>query len=139
MEDLKVYSPKEARVIINGIDITGWADGEKIKVEPVTKEVYKSHTGTDGDVTYTENHDERHTLTMMVKQSSPSNVLLEGFLKEKASFTASISNARNGKFIGGGLRCRIMERPSYMFGMEEKAREWKITIPNFSGATLPEN
>ncbi len=70
MNDGKFYDPSEVRLIVNGIDITGFSDGEKIKIEPVTKELYKSHCGVDGDTSFTKVHDNRHTITFTLKQGS---------------------------------------------------------------------
>jgi hypothetical protein len=133
-----VYDPAEVRVIINGLDITGFSDGDKIKIEPVTKEDYKSFAGVDGDVTYSKVNDDRHTLTFTLKEESPSNKFLDALRKAPTSSVVTIQNLSAGKYIGGGIEARISEKPNITFPAEDPKREWKILIPRYSGQALPE-
>lgn len=134
----KVYSPNEVRVIVNGVDIVGFAKDDKISIEPLTEDIYETEVGIDGEVEYIENHDERHMLKLILQQGSPSNPFLESLLKTKVCFAVSVENARHGKFIGGSIDCKIVKRPKYNFGKSVKDREWAIMMPRFAGSTLPE-
>lgn len=133
-----VYDPKEVRLIVAGKDVTGFADGDKIKIDPVTKDLYKTHVGVNGDVSYSKVNDDRHSLTASIKQGSPSNIILEGLMKLGQSFPVSIMNSADGKYLGVATNCRIMERPSVSFGADSGKREWKIMMPNYNGTALPE-
>lgn len=135
---MSFYDPKQVRVIVNGIDITGFAEGDKVKIEPVTKEMYKSVAGIDGDVCYSKVNDDRHTISFTLKEASPSNKILDALRKLPASFPVMIKNSSEGKYIGGGTECRITDRPSSTFGAERPKREWKILVPDYSGQALPE-
>ena len=137
MDSCDIYDPSEVRLIVAGIDITGYADGSKIKLEPVTKELYGTKKGADGHVTYSKKIDPRYMVTVNLKQDSTSNAYLSGLMRAPACFPVTISNTGGGKFIGGGTKCRIMERPSYEWAEEDTNREWKIMIPDFSGGDLP--
>lgn len=134
----KEYDPSEVRVVIGGVIITGFADGSKIKVDPVTKELRKSKVGVDGDVTYTRVRDPRYTLTMMLKQDSPSNIYMDALKESPLCVPISVSNTSGGKFVGGGTNCKMIERPSYEWSSEDTNREYKFMIPDFSGSHLPE-
>lgn len=132
------YDPKEVRLIVNGLDITGFTDGDKIKIEPVTKEQWKSFVGVDGNVAYSKNNDERHMITFTLQAVSPSNAVLDALRKLPTSFATMIKNASAGQYIGGGTKSRIVERPGVTMGNEKSDREWKILVPNYSGAMLPD-
>ncbi|MEW6525086.1 MAG: DUF3277 domain-containing protein [Spirochaetota bacterium] len=132
------YDPKEVRLIINGLDVTGFAEGEKIKIEPVTKEDYKSFVGVDGEVSFSKVNDDRHTITFTLKEESPSNKVLDALRKLPTSFAVMVKNTSAGKFIGGSIGCRFAEKPSITFGAEDPKREWKIIAPSWSGQALPE-
>jgi hypothetical protein len=132
------YDPKKVRLIINGIDMTGFADGDKIKVEPVTKEDFKSFAGVDGEVSFSKVNDDRHTITFTLKEESPSNKILDGLKKLPASMAVMIRNMSAGKYVGGGTGSRIAEKNAPTFGAENPKREWKILVPNYSGTSLPE-
>lgn len=135
----KFYSPKEVRVIIDGIDITGFADGDAISVEPVTKEKFKSIAGIKGDIAYSEVSDERYILTLSLMGNSPSNNFIYLRSKAPASMTVMIKNMSAGKYLGGGGGCRVVERPGQKFGAEQRKVEWKILIPDYTDVMLPES
>ncbi len=139
MNDGTYYDPKQVRVIINAIDITGFADGEAIAVEPVTKELFKHSAGLMGDVSFAKVHDARHTVTLILKASSPSNAMLDALSKIPTSFATAIQNNSVGKYLGGGSGCRIIERPADKFGAEERKVEWKILVPNYSSVRPAED
>lgn len=138
MNNDKYYDPKEVRLIVNGIDITGFSDGDKIKIEPVTKEDYKTHVGIDGDFSFSRVHDDRHMITVTLKQGSPSNLVFEALRKVPSSMVVGVLNKSEGKYIGGGRYGRLVEKPSVTFGSEDGKREWKILVPDYSGAFLPD-
>lgn len=133
-----IYDPADARCVVAGMIVSGYADGEKIKIEPVTKEDFKSHVGVDGTVSYTKVNDDRYTITVTLKQGSPSNVFFETLRKSRASFPVMISNPRGGKYIGGSTNCRFVEKPSRAFGAEDGKIEYKILAPDYSGSPLAE-
>ncbi len=133
-----LYNPKEVRLIVNGLDVTGFVDGDKIKIEPVTKEAIKSLCGVDGDVAYSQVNDDRHTITFTLKEESPSNKILDALRKLPTSFGVAVTNTSAGKYIGGSVKCRFTERPSVTFGAETPKREWKILAPKWTGQAMPE-
>jgi len=133
MNNAEFYDPKEARVMVNGVDLTGFSDGDKIKIEPVTKEEFKSHAGVDGDVSFSKVHDNRHTITATLKHGSPSNQYLDALRKSGANVSVAVMNNSEGKYIGGGSYGRISERPSVTFGGETGKREWKILVADYIG------
>jgi len=133
-----VYDPKNVHVIVGGIPMTGFGDGDKVIVEPVTKENFKSHCGVDGDVTFTKINDDRAMITIRFKQSSPSNIVLEGLLRSPSLFPFSVINKSGGAYTGGAAECLVAEKPSIKFGAEEQVKEWKLIAADFSGVQLPE-
>ena len=133
------YDPKKVQLVIDGVTMTGFADGDKIKIEPVTKEDYKSVAGIDGDVTFAKVNDDRHNVIFNLKEESPSNKVLDALRKLPKSFAVYIKNNSAGKYIGGGTGSRISEKPTVTFGAEPPKREYKLLVPNYSGQALPED
>lgn len=134
-----MYDPKKVQLIINGLTVTGFSDGDKIKIEPVTKEEFKSVAGVDGDVSFTKVNDDRHTITFSLKEESPSNKALDALRLLPSSFAVMVKNTSAGKYIGGGTGARIAEKPGLTFGADAPKREWKILVPKYSGSSLPED
>ena len=132
------YDPKKVEVIIAGLTITGFAEGDKIKIERVTKEIMKSFAGIDGDVTFAKVNDDRHVITFTLKEESPSNKALDAISKTPTSFPVMIKNMSAGKYLGGGTGSRIIEKPAITFGGDTPNREYKILVPHYMDAALPE-
>jgi hypothetical protein len=135
---MELYDPKKVRLIVNGLDVTGFADGDKIKIEPVTKEDLKSFAGVDGDVSFSKVNDDRHTLTFTLKEESPSNKILDSLRKVATSFVVAVTNTSAGRYTGGASGCRFSEKPAITFGAENPKREWKILAPQWTGQALSE-
>jgi len=135
---MKYYDPKKVQLIIAGLTITGFAEGDKIKIEPVTKDDMKSFAGIDGDVTYAKVNDDRYNVTFTLSEESPSNKILDAMRKVPTGVPVMIKNTSAGKYLGGGTDCRIMEKPSITFGPDSPKREWKVLVPNYSDVALPE-
>lgn len=133
------YDPKKVRLIVNGVDVTGFSDGDKLKIEPVTKEAVKSVCGIDGDVSFATVNDDRHTITFTLKEESPSNKVIDALRKLPTSFAVLVKNTSAGKYIGGGTGCRFAEKPGLTFNADPTKREWKIIVPNYSGQSMPED
>ena len=72
------YDFKKVSVIINGVFITGFMDGEPIQVEKNEDDVIP-HVGAGGDVTYAESADQTGTITITLKQTSSSLPFLRQF------------------------------------------------------------
>ena len=133
-----MYDPKQVRLIVNGLDVTGFSDGDKIKIEPVTKEDVKSFCGVDGDVTLSKVNDDRHTVTFTLKEESPSNKAIDALRKLPTSFVVMVKNMSDGKFIGSSAGCVVSEKPAVTFGADPSKREWKLLAPKWSSQSLPE-
>ena len=132
------YDSSKVRLVVSGIDITGFSDGEKVKIEPVTKEDIKSHVGVDGDYSFAVINDKRYTVSFSLKQGSPSNAYLYALLKSRTPVVVSVNNTSEGGYIGGGIDGRIIEKPAITFAAEDSKREWKILIPEFSDVMMTE-
>ncbi len=137
MSDL--YDPKKVQLIVNGFTVTGFSEGDKIKIDPMTKEEYKTVVGIDGDVSFSKVNDDRYTITITLKEESPSNKAFDALRLLPSSFTVMVKNTSAGKYIGGGINARIVEKPGLTFGADAPKREWKILVPKYSGSSLPED
>ena len=132
------YDPKKVLLVIAGLTITGFSEGDKIKIEPVTKDDMKSFAGIDGDVTFAKVNDDRYNITFTLVEESPSNKILDSMRKVPTSFPVMIKNTSAGQYLGGGTGSRIMEKPPITFGADTPKREWKILVPNYMDSALSE-
>ena len=133
------YDPKAVQIIIGGYTLSGFSSDSLIKVEPLQKEAYTSQVGILGETNWSKQYDPRHKITISLMQNSPSNSVMEQFAVSIDSFSALISNISDGRYIGGGVDARVVERQSVEFGKEQTNRVWVIQVNDYKGIYLPES
>jgi len=127
------YSPDEVDVLVAGIPITGWADGEFLTIE-MTTDAFTSVVGTDGEVTRNRSNDNRATATVKLMQSSASNDLLSALYntdrlaRNGAGIGAFLVKDNQGRSLYAAAECWIRKHPDISFDREATAREWVIEI-----------
>ena len=131
----KIYNSQQVSVILNGITMTGFSK-DIVKVEPSQKEKIKTEAGAQGDYVHSQNHDERHKVTLTVWQNSPSNIVLQNLLDNNQDFPLVITNNSDGAYLGQASSAVINERPSVSFGSEMKEVSWVITAADYKHAFL---
>lgn len=132
---VKVYNAQEVTVVAKGLTITGYAK-DMIKIEPSQKEKIKTDAGAQGDYVHSQNHDERHKITLSIWQNSPSNAVLQGLMDGNTDFPIQITNTSDGAYLGTASSAVINERPSVEFGSELKAISWTITAADYKHAFI---
>ena len=82
---VKTYSPQKVSVIVAGIEISGYADGTFVSIEPMGDGT-QSVCGADGEIARTMSADDRHKVTLTLMASSNSNdVLTALYYSDKAT------------------------------------------------------
>lgn len=127
------YDFKKVSVIVDGVFMTGFMDGEPIKVEKNEDDV-KAHVGADGDVTYAESADQTGKITLSLKQTSPSLVTLQQLRKSKKIFPVQIVDSNNGAYRVGGSEARIVKMPPRSWGSEVQGVEVEIHVADLTEA-----
>ena len=121
------YSPDKVVVLINGIPMTGFGEGDAIEVAPVS-ELSTSKVGIDGDVTRSMGTDRRCRITVRLMQSSPSNDVLSALvgvdqITGGRMFPVTVMDLL-GRTLIVAAQCWIATRPTVTFGREATEREW---------------
>ena len=75
---MKTFDPKLVTVLIAGVPITGFADGELVTVEK-NEDEWGYHVGADGEVTRVRQRQPMYTVTVRLAGSSLSNAILDAF------------------------------------------------------------
>ncbi|MBA2878052.1 hypothetical protein HNR63_001106 [Anoxybacillus kamchatkensis] len=133
MGKTKTYDFKKVSVIVNGVFIAGFMDGEPISVEKNEDDIIP-HVGADGDVTYAESADKTGTITLTLKQTSASLPFLQNLRKSKKIFSIQIVDINNGAYRAGGTEARIMKMPSRSWGTEVQGVEVQIHVADLTEA-----
>jgi hypothetical protein len=121
---LGTYDPKKVTFSFNGINFSGFADGEFITVTRVDKELYKMHVGAHGEPARTKNNNTTGTVKVVLKQTSPSNAFCDGIKNSTATGPIMIKNQSSGAEIAVASEAWINEEPERKFSAEESMVEW---------------
>lgn len=127
------YDFKKVSVVVDGVIITGYMDGDSIAVEKNEDDI-TTHVGAGGDVTFSEQNDDTATITLTLKQTSSSLPFLRDLRKSKRIFPTQIVDSNNDTFRCGGNECRILRAPSRNFGNEVTGVEVQIVVADYDEA-----
>jgi hypothetical protein len=132
MGQTTTYDFKKVSVIANGFIVTGYMDGESISVEKNSDDV-SAHVGAAGDVTFSETNDQTATITLTLKQTSPSVPLIDSLRKSKTLFPIQIVDSNN-TFRCGGTESRVLRAPTRSWGNEVTGIEVQILVADYQEA-----
>ena len=128
---VKTYDAKNVIITIAGVPMSGFSDGtflEVVRNEPTWTTV----VGADGLVTRSKTNNLTGTLTLTLKQSSPSNDVLSGLLAvdeltNQGVFPVLIKDL-SGNSIYFSANAWITQYPSSTFGKEVSDRQWVLSL-----------
>lgn len=126
---MTVYNFKNTHVIVKGMIITGYADGDAIQAEP-NEDKWTQTVGADGGVTYNESNNETGLITLTLKPSSSSLPVLKSLYKSKESFDVLIQDTSNNARVTGE-DCRIQKWPAFARSEEESGVEIPILVAKY--------
>lgn len=120
----KVYNFKDNQVIVNGLIITGFADGDAIQGERNEDKV-SQFVGAGGDVTYNKTNNDTGLITLTLKPTSSSLPALKALYKSEELFNVLIQDTANNVRVTGE-DCLIQRWPSFARGEEASGLEIPI-------------
>lgn len=129
--DLKIYDPNDVSASIAGLPMSGWADGEFIRIERESN-AFDDVAGTDGEVTRSKSNDDRATITFLLMQSSDANDLLSALYNTDkntpggAGVGAFLVRDGSGRALFTAEKAWIQKSPDVSLDRTATAREWTI-------------
>ena len=124
---LGTYDPKQVTLQVGTKKISGFFDGTFITVALDDNEIYKNHVGPYGEVSRTKSNNRLGTVTFTLKQTSPSNAVLDKIKNNPATFPVQVKNNSGGKMIATAAEAWISTDPDNEFSDEESGIEWVVT------------
>lgn len=138
---MKTYSLVNTALVINGIEIVGYDEGDDVIKATRAKDSATTKVGADGEMTASFTSDKSGTVTIRLMQTSDSNAFLQ----------ALVSAAENGRFIPvaalfkdtvtnetfGGSRGLIIRPADRSRGENAGTMEWMIRLERLD-LTAPE-
>lgn len=115
---MDTYSPKEVSIIIGSHIVDNWEEVTVVKDEDDNL----FSTGADGEVAVTENANELGTISITIKQTSKSNLILSA-LGKGAVLPITIAD-KSGKSLHMIPLSKRVKAPDAAYGKEAGDREW---------------
>jgi hypothetical protein len=128
---VRTFDFKQVIVTVGGVPISGFTEGTAIEIvrnEPTWSMI----VGSDGLVTRSKTNNFSGTLTITLKQSSPSNDVLSGFLALDEATNSGIVPVLvkdiSGNSIYFSARAWINQYPNSTFGKDITDRTWTLSL-----------
>jgi len=125
------YSGKKLTVIVNGVYLTGFRDGDAYKYEEGADR-FTRYEGVDGKVDYSERAGNPCSLLAGLKNTSPSNAYLDGLYQNRTELNVTIVDFNDGGKTISASDAVIMKRPDESKGKEIGEMEWTFDCPDHS-------
>jgi len=128
------YDIKDVNVIVDGVVITGLAEGSVITSEK-NEDNFSTHVGVKGEVTFAETNDPTGTITITLKNTSPHVRYLESLANragQNAIIGVQIIDLNTNAVNVSGNECRVMKSSDKEYSNEETEREYNIMVADYS-------
>ena len=133
MASVASYSFKDVVVLVDGIPITGFADGDDAITVERNEDGYTLLIGADGDAVAMKNANRSGIATLRLLQSSSSNAVLSAILKvQDAGLLAPVPFAvtdPNGIDLILAEAAYPISPPIMIYGAGHNPREWRLALP----------
>ena len=128
---VRTYDPKNVIVTIAGIPMSGFSDGTFLEVDR-NEATWNTVVGADGFVTRGKTNNFTGTMTLTLKQSSPSNDVLSGLLAlDEATNTGVfpiLVKDLSGNSIYFSANAWITQYANSTFGKDINDRQWTLML-----------
>lgn len=125
------YDPSEVIITIGGVPMSGFTDGTFLEIIR-NEATWNTVVGADGIVTRGKTNNRSGTMTITLKQSSPSNDVLSGFLiadeLTNAGVVPVLVKDLSGNSIYFSAQGWISQFAGSTFAKEITDRSWTVTL-----------
>ncbi len=128
---VRTYDPKQVVITIGGVPMSGFSDGTFLEVDR-NEPTWTMVVGADGLVTRGKTNNLSGTLTLTLKQSSPSNDVLSGFMALDEATNSGIVPVfvkdLSGNSTYFSARAWVTQFANSTFGKDINDRQWVLSM-----------
>ena len=129
---MKDYSFLNTLLLVNGVEISGFDEGDDVIEMARINDSAAHKVGTDGEMTVSISADRTVTATFRLMQSSLSNAYLSGLIsaQENGAFIpifVQFTDTKGGD-LGSGTAGYITKPATMTRGTNANAQEWIVTV-----------
>lgn len=139
---MAVFDPKEVIVLLDGKEISDWADGSDVINLAYQKDDGEYVIGANGTGVFIANTDKSGKLTLKVKQHSADNAYLiklrnqqKNSIKTFVPMTLSIRDLMNGDVVTA-VKGYFTTPPTFVRGQGHNAQTWTLVFEQITQMNL---
>tara|TARA_R110000822_G_scaffold84867_3_gene199030 strand:- start:12031 stop:12447 length:417 start_codon:yes stop_codon:yes gene_type:complete len=129
---MKEYSFLDTIFLVNGVEISGWDEGDDVISLDRINDSAAHKIGTDGEMTVSISADRSGNIVFRIMQSSDSNKYLSGLInaQENGAFIPIFAQFKDtkGLDLGSGTQGYITKPAGMTRGTNANGQEWIITV-----------
>jgi hypothetical protein len=127
MAGVYTYASDEVQIIVGGVPMSGLADGTFVSISR-DEQAFTKVTGADGSTSRSKSANKAGTITITLKQTSPSNDVLSGFMiadeQGNAGVVPVMVKDTGGRTLHYASAAWVQQAPDQDFAKELSEREW---------------
>lgn len=129
---MKVYSFIDTVFLVNGVELSGWAEGDDVIALERLGDSAAHVIGAAGEMTLSLSADRSGSVVFRLQQSSNSNAYLSGLInaQENGAFVpifVQFKDTRGGD-LGSGTQGYITKPAGMTRGVNSQPQEWMIVV-----------
>lgn len=125
------YDAKDVSVIVNGIYLTGFADGTFVSYSK-DEEQFSTTVGALGDVARAKVNNPLGTITVTLQQTSPQVSMMNNLAMSGKLVEARVIHKGSNTQKVGGTQCFVKKPTDGEFSNEVSNREFEIAVLDYS-------
>ena len=127
MAGVYTYASEDVQIIVGGVPMSGLADGTFVSVSR-DEQAFTKVTGADGSTSRAKSANRAGTITITLKQTSPSNDVLSGYMiadeQGGNGIVPIMVKDTGGRTLHYSSASWVQQLPDNDFGKEINEREW---------------
>lgn len=120
---IETYRPSKVGIVINGVPITGWADGDILSIEPIADQ-HSLHVGTGGEFGVVGSEDGSFRAVFRVMDYSRVNPVFELIKNARVAVAIAVGDKSSAGTFFATDSAYLQKAPPLVKGAEAKVNEW---------------
>jgi len=129
--NITTYDAKSVTVTVNGVYITGFAEGSFVECEKA-EDSFQTSVGAQGDVAISEVNNPLGNITITLQQSSPSIPYLNRLAASKQVVSVWVINSNTPREKIGGTKARILRPAATTFSNSVESRSYQFQVFDYT-------
>lgn len=131
MGHIGTYDARKVVTTVDGVFITGYADGSFVKSSK-DNDNFEASSSAQGDAVISVNGDQMGTIEITLNQTSPSVSYLDGLANSRALVPVWVNSNNEVKEVSGGTKAMITKPSDKEYGKSATNRVYTIKVFDYS-------